>query len=503
MDQRFEDATALAGAISAGELSAAEAFEHCAERFEALNSTLNAIIHPRLEQAQEQAQAQAAAAASPSTRSPDTSQPQPLAGVPIAVKDLGCDQLGEPHHRGSKFLAQAGWREPQDSFLFQRLSAAGAVSIGRTNTPEFGSTITTEPLHYGATANPWNLDYSPGGSSGGSAAAVAAGIVPVAHGNDGGGSIRIPASACGLVGLKPSRGRVSVGPRLGEHSGGLAADGMLTRTVRDAALCMDIISAPVAGDPYTAPHPQAAFLSRSSGARSSGGARLKIAAFSGRCSAPIKTTVDAAAGLLADLGHEVTPDSYPGDWFDPEMGDHLQVVRSIGIAAQLAYWAKRVGQPVGEEDVEPSNWWAAELGRSLPGSAYVTSLGWLAQWRRRVAQFWAPGQFDLFLTPVLADVTPQLGDLSDPVEGSRRLHDLLGFVDQANATGQPAISLPTAMVDVATARLPVGVQLTAAYGGEALLLDVAQQVSDAGGFVALPDLFGPDLFGPDLPGGQA
>ena len=219
------------------------------DRLERLNPALNAVIHPRperaLAEAGEASHRWAERRAEPREFSYD--------GVPMAVKDLGCEQAGEFHHAGARFLVDLDWRGTLDSHLYRLLRGAGMISVGRTNTPEFGTTITTEPAAYGPTANPWDLTRSPGGSSGGSAAAVAAGIVPVAHGNDGGGSIRVPAAACGLVGLKPSRGRVSTAPRLGEHRGGFAVDGMLARTVRDAARCLDVISRPAPGDPYVAP----------------------------------------------------------------------------------------------------------------------------------------------------------------------------------------------------------------------------------------------------------
>ncbi|HCB37284.1 MAG TPA: hypothetical protein DEP66_03520 [Acidimicrobiaceae bacterium] len=220
----------------------------------------------------------------------------------------------------------------------------------------------------------------------------------------------------------------------------------------------------------------------------------------------------AAAALAERLGHEVVADRHPPDWFDDELADRLIVVRTMALAAELDGWASRLGRAVGEDDVEPANWWSAQLGRSLPATEYLRAQDWMNSWRRRVAAFWRAGaahdsraedddRFDLLLTPVLGDVTPPLGRLSDPVEGARRLRALLGFVDQANVTGQPAISLPTAMADPAPAgpalaglaapagrAMPVGVQLVAASGNEALLLAVAQQVSDADGFVPLPEL---------------
>lgn len=500
-DRRFTDATALAQAFAAGETDPTEAVHAALERMERLNPALNAVIHPRPELALAEAEASAqrwSRRRAGSNALDDTSDVGvPFDGVPMAIKDLGCEQAGEFHHAGARFLVELGWRGSLDSHLYRLLSGAGLISVGRTNTPEFGTTITTEPDAYGPTANPWSLDRSPGGSSGGSAAAVAAGIVPVAHGNDGGGSIRVPAAACGLVGLKPTRGRVSTAPRLGEHRGGFAVDGMLTRTVRDAARCLDIISRPAPGDPYIAPPlgPSESFV----GALTVSMPPLRIAVSTGnrgRASAPVRRAVEQAVELLARLGHRIEPDTAPDGWFSAELADHTIVVRTVGMATELAGWAERLGRPMTSDDVEPANWWSAELGASLPASAYVQALEELARWRRRVMAFWnsdpAPGLstpdrggYGLLMTPVLADVTPPLGYLADPTDGARRIAELAAFVNQANISGQPAISLPTA---VDADGLPLGVQLHAAHGGERLLLAVAQQIADADGFISLGDL---------------
>ncbi|WP_419854196.1 amidase [Candidatus Poriferisodalis sp.] len=523
-DHRFTDATALAQAFAAGEADPTEAMQAALERMERLNPALNAVIHPRPELALAEAEASAqrwsrrrAGGALEDTWDVGV----PFDGVPMAIKDLGCEQAGEFHHAGARFLAELGWRGSLDSHLYRLLSGAGLISVGRTNTPEFGTTITTEPDAYGPTANPWSLDRSPGGSSGGSAAAVAAGIVPIAHGNDGGGSIRVPAAACGLVGLKPTRGRVSTAPRLGEHRGGFAVDGMLTRTVRDAARCHDIISRPAPGDPYVAPplRPGESFADAlAAPLRSLPPLRIAVSTGNrGRASAPVRRAVEQAANLLARLGHRIEPDTAPDGWFSGELADHTIVVRTVGMATELAGWAERLGRPMTADDVEPANWWSAELGRSLPAAAYVGALEELARWRRRVMAFWNPARavgaaasvtaappaaptaaaqaaaptagsrrgFDLLMTPVLAGVTPPLGYLADPADGARRIAELAAFVNQANISGQPAISLPTT---VDPDGLPLGVQLHAAHGGELLLLAVAQQISDAGGLIPLGDL---------------
>ncbi len=492
-DRRNEDATALAAAFAAGETNPSEAMQAALERMERLNPALNAVIHPRPERALAEA-AEATQRWSDRHAGVCDHGDALFDGIPIAVKDLGCEQAGEFHHAGARFLIDLEWRGTLDSHLYRLLRSAGMVSVGRTNTPEFGTTITTEPAVYGPTANPWDLTRSAGGSSGGSAAAVAAGIVPLAHGNDGGGSIRVPAAACGLIGLKPSRGRVSTAPRLGEHRGGFAVDGMLTRTVRDAARCLDVISRPAPGDPYIAPPLRPSESFADSVTASLPPLRIAVSTGTGsRASEPVRSATERTASLLAELGHRVEPETAPDGWYSSELVDHTIVVRTVAMAAELAGWTERLGRPMTADDIEPANWWSAELGSSLPASAFVQSLEELARWRRRVMSFWstaplpregALGQdtYDVLLTPVLAGVTPPLGYLSDPSEGARRIAEMAVFVNQANVSGQPAVSLPTALDPDG---LPLGVQLHAAHGGEQLLLAVAQQIADADGLIPL------------------
>src|SRR5919201_2256952 len=239
------DATGQAELVRNGEASPAELVDSAIERAEALNPDLNAIIHPLYERG-----AEAAAGDLPHG---------PFRGVPFLFKYLGAGLAGQPLHMGVKALKEADFRLPVDTFLGQRFRDSGLVTIGKTNTPELGILPTTEPDIYGPTHNPWDLERTPGGSSGGSAAAVAAGIVPIAHANDGGGSIRIPASACGLVGLKPSRGRTSLGPDIGESWAGMTIEHVVSRSVRDTAAVLDAVAGYVPGDPYTAPPPARAF----------------------------------------------------------------------------------------------------------------------------------------------------------------------------------------------------------------------------------------------------
>src|SRR3954469_476729 len=237
----MDDATALAEQVRSGEVSARELTEAAIARIEELNPRLNAVIAPLFEKALAAADGDL----------PDG----PFRGVPMLVKDLGCFTAGDHMHEGMRFLKELGWTEDEDTWLAGRFREAGMVILGHTNTPELGILPTTEPEAYGATRNPWDLERSPGGSSGGSAAAVAAGMVPLAHANDGGGSIRIPASACGLVGLKVSRGRISLGPDHGELWMGGCVEGTVTRTVRDTAGALDVLEGKEPGDPYVAPGP--------------------------------------------------------------------------------------------------------------------------------------------------------------------------------------------------------------------------------------------------------
>ncbi|MEZ5255476.1 MAG: amidase family protein [Ilumatobacteraceae bacterium] len=332
------DATAQAELVRSGTASPAELCEAAIERIERVNPELNAVIGERYERARREA----------SSELPDG----PFRGVPFLVKDLSLTMADESYHGGSRALKAADYRAAVDSYLFRKFRSAGLVTLGRTNTPEFGSTITTEPLAYGPARNPWNREHSTGGSSGGSAAAVAAGLVPMAHANDGGGSIRIPASECGLVGLKPSRGRVSSGPLSGETWMGATIEGVVTRSVRDTAAALDAIAGAMPGDPYTAPpfaRPLVAELSADAG-------RLRI----GVCPGPVlpggldhpecRAAVAATAAALAALGHEVE-DTYPSAIGDEEFSNRFTAVVARGRPGTCGRWN---GNSVGSSG--PTTW---------------------------------------------------------------------------------------------------------------------------------------------------
>jgi amidase len=460
-DLTWMDATAQAELVRSGEASPLELVEAAIERIERVNPVLNAVIHTRFERAR----AEAAAGL------PDG----PFRGVPVLLKDLTILSEGDPYHAGTRFLKQMEYRAPHDSFMTQRFRRAGFVIVGRTNTPELGSTITTEPVAYGAAHNPWNLEHSTGGSSGGSAAAVAAGLTPVAHANDGGGSIRIPASECGIVGLKPSRGRVSVGPDTGESWMGATIDGVVTRTVRDSAAVLDVLAGYEPGDPYTAPPPARPFASEVG----ADPGRLRV----GVLDHPLQegsgpdpdcaAAVQGAAHLLESLGHEVEI-AWPVALDDPHFSGHYRTIVAASTAADLAYWEAQLGRSLTDEDVEPSNLVLAAIGKNITAADYLAAESWLHGYTRRVVQWWhGDHPFDLLLSPVLAGPPPRLGWLSDPKLGGRRLRELLQYTAQFNVTGQPAISLP---LHWSAAGLPIGVQLVAAYGREDLLVRVAAQL---------------------------
>jgi amidase len=460
-DLAFTDATEQADLVRRGDVKPSELVEAAIERIERVNPHVNAVIHATFERAREEA-----------IRPGDG----PFAGVPLLVKDLGCQTVGDPYHCGARFLKAMGYRADHDTFLARRFRRAGFVIVGRTNTPEFGTTITTEPMAYGASRNPWNLEHSTGGSSGGSAAAVAAGLVPVAHANDGGGSIRIPASECGLVGLKPSRGRVSPGPDVGESWMGSSIDGVLTRTVRDTAAALDSIAGYEVGDPYTAPGPVRPFASEVGVDPGS----LRV----GLLTAPLTPGIDGhpdcetavvnTGKLLESLGHHVEH-AHPAALEEAEFPRNFVNVVAASSAAEFSEWEAIVGRPLVEGDVEPDNLTYRAIGESLSAAQYLASVKWLHAYTRRMVSWWHEGGFDLLVSPVLAAPPPRLGWLTGP-EGGRRVLPLLQYTSQFNVTGQPAVSLPLHWTPDG---LPVGVQFVAAHFREDLLLRVAGQLEAA------------------------
>jgi amidase len=462
-DILFQPAIELAATVRSGEVSARELVEASYDAIGRLNDDINAFVTL----CEERALAEA-----------DKVQPgdeRPLAGVPIAIKDLGPLTEGIRTTFGTRLLGD--FVPDHDSALVRRLRQAGAIIVGKTNTPELGLVPTTEPERFGPARNPWDRSRTTGGSSGGSAAAVASGMVPVGHANDGGGSIRIPASCCGLVGLKPARGRVSMAPDAAELVGGIAIDGVVTHTVADTALALDIMSGYETGDPYWAPEPAAPFVEAVQ--RPPGTLRIawSSAAPNG---APVHPECEAAvsetASLLESLGHDVT-EAAP-DWFDDKYVPNFIKLWSAGCAAQV----KEIGALLGGIDVgllEPLTRELYESGHEISAPDLIVALDELRALARRVVAFW--DAHDVFVTPTLAQPPIEIGGL-DPGPGEpttemlRKSAAFVPFTPAFNVTGQPAFSLP---LHHSPDGLPIGVHLVGPPVGEELLISLAAQLEQA------------------------
>jgi len=466
-DLAFLDATAQAELVRGGHASPDELVDAAITRIEKVNPELNAVIHPLFDRARAQAA---------SLDLPDG----PFRGVPMVVKDLDGYLADAPCHLGNKLLREIDWHPTRSSYLFQKLEQAGFVIVAKTNTPEFGLQPTTEPAVYGPTRNPWSTDHSPGGSSGGSAAAVASGMVPVGHAGDGGGSIRIPASACGLFGLKPSRGRVSLGPDEQEPWAGLVNRHVLTRSVRDSAAILDVLAGYMPGDPHVAPPPARLYATEvgADPGRLKIGLRVHAPTGLAETDAECVAAAEDTARLLRDLGHTVEVAS-PAAIDEPGLLDWFMAVLTTALLAQLDEIARLAGRAVTADDVEPLTWGYAELGRPLTAVAYLEAVDGIRAWTRRVASWWTDDGFDLLLTPTMALPPAPLGFLADPdqpFESGARAASYAAYAAPFNLTGQPAASIP---LYVSAKHLPIGVQLVGAYGREDLLLRVASQLESA------------------------
>ncbi|MGF1608682.1 MAG: amidase [Kiloniellales bacterium] len=459
-DYVSHDAVGLAELVRNKQVAPAELVEAALRAIEALNPQLNAVITLMAEQAE-------AAVEGPL---PDG----PLKGVPFLLKDLVVSWAGLPTDCGSRYFK--GWTRNHDSEILKRWKQAGLVVVGKTNTPELGSSGSTEPVANGATHNPWNPEHTPGGSSGGSAAAVAAGIVPAAHANDGGGSIRGPASCCGLVGLKPTRGRNPLGPDAGEGWNGLVAEHVVSRSVRDTAVLLDITAGPDVGDPYIAPLPTRPFaeeVTAEPGRLRIGFAREGTnSAFDPDCLA----AVDATAALLEDLGHTVEEAS--PQWDAEMMDDIFMTLFAANTAWVMAEREASTGIPPTRELVENNNLWLMEQGRKLSAVDLLATLTRLNRVTRSFARYFET--YDVWLTPTMATLPPELGHLDADMEDAPLFFKRLWRFNQHNtvynATGCPAISLP---LHQSESGLPVGIMLGAAFGNEALLLRLAGQLERA------------------------
>ncbi len=465
-DLAYADATEQAELVHSGEATPTELVEAAISRIEAINPELNAVIHPLFDRARSQLDGGLADG--------------PFRGVPVLIKDHDGELAGTPMHHGNRTLRDANHLSTETSHLFERLERAGFVIVGKTNTPEFGLLPTSEPESHGPTRNPWNTEHSSGGSSGGSGAAVAAGLVPVAHAGDGGGSIRIPASMCGLFGLKPNRGRVSLGPTQGEDWGGLVQRHVVTRSVRDSAAVLDALAGAEVGDPYTAPVPARPYADEigADPGRLRIGLRTEapgaIAETDPRCVA----AAEHLAEVLESAGHHVEHTAPKAlDDVEPLLGSFSAIAFSHTLVA-VAETGALLGREATADDFEANTWAQAEIAKGYSGADFVAAIHTMHRWTRDVCSWWADG-YDLLVTPTLAQPPPRLGVVASTTE------DPLGATTEAlpfgvytvpfNVTGQPAMSIPVTRTDDG---LPIGVQLAADHYREDLLVRVAAQLEE-------------------------
>jgi len=459
-DYLAQDAMGLAGLIARREVSAAEVLETALARAESINRKLNAIVHSM------------AAAAREAVR--DGAPAGPLGGVPFLLKDISAQARGVATAAGSRLMKDR--LAAADSAIVAAYRRAGLVFFGKTNTPEFGLEPVTEPELFGPTLNPWDPTRTPGGSSGGSAAAVAGGIAPAAHASDGGGSIRIPASCCGLFGMKPSRGRVSMAP-LDESWGGLSIQHVVTRSVRDSAALLDAVCAPVGGDPYWLEPPAEPFATHA--AREPGALRIGFttaALASDGIDPECAEAVREAARLCESLGHRVEEASLPGD--PAAVSAAVGLIVAANIAAILDGEAARRGRPIVAGEVEDLTFGVYERGRQVAAPQYIQAIQAAHAYGRAVAPFFA--RYDVLLLSTLGRPPVAKGWLrGEPPDlpgYNRRLFAFMPNTQAFNVTGQPAMSLPLGW---SAEGLPIGVQFVGRPAGEASLFSLAGQIERA------------------------
>ena len=459
MDDLFDthDALAVAQLIRAGELGARELLDGTLERLRTLDASLNAITDLYDGELLEKSIAAAGGG--------------PFQGVPFVVKQLMADCAGTPTTLGSRFFAHQPVAAA-DSAAIAAMRRAGLVIVGRTNTSEFGLAPTTEPAFGGATINPWRKDLSPGGSSGGAAAIVAARGLPMAHATDGGGSIRIPAALCGLFGMKPSRGRVSLAP-IGETLAGAGAQHCVSISVRDSAALLDAISGGEPGDPYRAPT-AGSFLAATE--RPPG--RLRVAFLrkpvgGDALDRSLVGAVERTAGFLEELGHiveEAAPD------YDAEAsGAALGAIMAANTWTNIQVRAN--GRVPGPDDLEPVTRATAELGRSIPAHDYIRAVQTFHRTGRQLGAFFE--RHDVLLSPTVARPSLPLGvvRMDNGLEGFQQaLAPMVAFTSVCNAAGVPAMSMPLAWTDDG---LPIGMQLVGRFGAEEMLFALAAEIERA------------------------
>lgn len=481
-EYRSYDALGLSQLVAQGQISPAELLELAIARTEQVEKQLNALTLTLFDRARATAQQL------------DNTTSSPFHGVPFLIKDLGLELEGTPTRIGSN--STAGQVSAQNSYLVDAFQRAGLVIFGKTNTPEFGLNPFTEPVYKGPTHNPWRLGYTPGGSSGGSAAAVSAGVLPMATASDGGGSIRMPAACCGLFGLKPSRGRLSLGPAAGDMWAGAVVEGCVSRTVRDTAVFLDTFAGAGPGELYSAPTPivpYAKVMQQPPG-------KLRIGWSTAH---PLGLTVDEeckravahAAELLAELGHEV--EEVPLPYGEEDLSEHFLYVILGEASAEVRRIGLRRGRPVQRHEIETPNYTLYLLGEQISGADFAYHRSCWNQVARRQGIFHQ--NYDLLLTPTLALSPFPIGQLQ-PTRSeqilmntlntlragallktqlqtlSEKIFAYMAYTPIANMTGQPAMSVPLHWTPEG---LPVGVMLTSAIYGEDILLQLAGQLEEA------------------------
>ncbi|MBV6522576.1 MAG: 6-aminohexanoate-cyclic-dimer hydrolase [Gemmatimonadaceae bacterium] len=481
-DYSSYDALGLAQLVRAGDVAPRELVQAAIERIERLNPSLNAVVHTMYDRALQEAESELPGGA--------------FRGVPILLKDLLAWYEGEPITSGSRLFR--GWRPPYDTEIVRRYRRAGVIVVGKTNTPEFGLTPFTEPELFGPTRNPWDPARTPGGSSGGSAAAVASGMVPLAGGGDGGGSIRIPASCCGLFGLKPTRGRTPAGPLVGEHWQGATVEHCLTRSVRDSAAMLDALRGREPGAPCETAPPTRDYLTEVD----TPPGRLRVAftdepLLGTRVDADCRTALQDAVGLLESLGHDVVERSLA---VDREAFNLAFLTMICGeTSAAIVEARDMIGRAATRADVEATTWMLHLLGQQTSAADFALAEHFLRQTGRRVGAFFE--NIDVLVTPTLGMPPFPIGQLQPPPhemlmmrwfgrlnagalmkmlgvleKAASGLFDFIPFTPLFNVTGQPAMSVPLYWN---ANGLPIGVQIVGRFGDEATLFRLAGQLESA------------------------
>jgi amidase len=470
------DAVSLGELIRKGEIKPIESIDITIQRIEQVNPKLNCVVHKMYDQAHTIGKHWT------DRKKEEQTDGSIFGGVPFLLKDLLAESKENPLHEGS--AAVKGYVSKLDSELVKRQKASGLIIVGKTNTPEFGLLPTTEPELYGPTFNPWDPSLIPGGSSGGAAAAVASGIVPMAHGNDAGGSIRIPASCCGLFGLKPTRARNPLGPIFGDIGSGIVCEHAITRTVRDSAALLDATAGPDIGDPYYAPPKERPFLEEVG--QEVG--RLKIGLLT---SIPkgwgietlmhpdCESAVRDAALLCESLGHRVA-EIKPDDLGFTDLYKTFGIIFTCLVGRFIAYWETELDKKFAEDQLEAITWVTYQAGLKRTGADYLGALENCQRFSRKLARWYEKGGYDMILSPTICIPPIEIAAFQpapdDPMRWARMSNTFCALTYIYNITGQPAMSVPLYWNK---ANIPIGVQFASRFGDEATLFRLAAQLEQA------------------------